>query len=71
MLVPVQDAQKIKFIDPKCQLRVLLHALVLPVHVFLVLEVDENIILHQQAPIQTSLIVYHSLEVLITSKCNL
>ena len=43
----VQDAQKIEFIDPKCQLRVLFHALVFPVHVFLVLEVDENVILHQ------------------------
>ena len=43
----VQDAQKIEFIDPECQLRVLFHALVLPVHVFLVLEVDENVILHQ------------------------
>ena len=43
----VQDAQKIEFIDPEGQLRVLFHALVLPVHVFLVLEVDENVILHQ------------------------
>lgn len=43
----VQDAQKIEFVDPERQLRVLFHALVLPVLVFLVLEVDENVILHQ------------------------
>ena len=43
----VQDAQKIEFVDPERQLRFLFHAIVLSVHVFLVLEVDENVILHQ------------------------
>ena len=57
----VQDAKKVKFVDPKRELRVLLNTLIVPIIVFIVLEDPEDVILHQQSPVKTRLIVDHSL----------
>ena len=67
----VEQAKKIELIDPKYQFGVLLNALILPILVFIVLYVPENVILHEHAPIQTSLIVNHGFEVLIALESDL
>ena len=67
----VEHSKKIELIDPKYQFGVLLDALILPILVFIVLNVPENVILHEHAPIQTLLIINHGFEVRIALERDL
>ena len=61
LALAVQDAKKVQFVDPKRELRILLNTLIVPMIVFIVFENPEDVILHQQSPVKTRLIVDHSL----------
>ena len=71
LTLAVHDAEEVEFVHFESQLRILLKTFFLSVHVILVLEVNEDVVLHQEAPVKTLFVIKHQLKMVISGKCNL